>query len=185
MKKLLVTLVVLVVSGITHANLIQNGSYESGADYWYTGGGTIVDTDAVDGIYCAQLYAEDTGDNLDWRSAGVSVLPGEELTLIFSYKTTDVLYDNSTQVRFRFFSDSGWIGEAQSDLAVTNGQWQEASLTYTSPDEVSYFDVWFTLNTFGDRSTGAVLFDSVVVTPEPATMISLALGGLGVLVRRK
>ena len=185
MRKILIVSVALFLCDTLHANLIQNGSFEMGSDYWHTGGGTIINTDAADGTYSAQLYAEETSDNLDWRSAEVAARPGQEIWLTFDYKTIGVLYDNSTQVRLRFFGDSGWLGEAQSDLVATDGLWQSFSLAYTSPDAVNYCDVWFTLNTFGDRSTGATLFDSVVVTPEPATMIFLAMGGLGILDRRK
>ena len=184
MKKLFAMFVILAFAGLVNANLIQNGSFENGADQWYTGGGTIIDTDSADGGYCASLFAEVSDTNLDWRSAGISVLPGEELTLSFSYKTIDVAYNNSTQVRFRFFGDN-WLGEAQSDLAATGGLWQDVSLTYTAPENSVYCDVWFTLNTFGDKSTGTALFDSVVVTPEPATIMMLTLGGIGALKRRR
>ena len=149
-------------------NLItENPDFENGGSGWYTGGGTIDDTEAYSGSYSAKQ--ETAGDGRDWRSRSYeTIVPGQMYQLSFYYKTAEGSTGNP-QCRFRFFKygvpNDDFKGEAQRTLELTEGEWVKVIIEYTCPDESEYFDLFFSANTFGTFS-GSVWYDDLTVNPQ-------------------
>ena len=150
----------------TSINLIAtNPGFESGQDGWFTGGGTIDNTEASEGSASAKLVSTGAGNNGDWRSQKYyTVTPGELYRLSFDYKTEAGATGNP-QIRFRFFGGGQFKGEAQRTLDLTNGAWVSSSdAEYTCPVDAEYFDIFFSVSTFGEFA-GTTWLDNTAVNP--------------------
>ena len=147
-------------------NLITiNPGFESGQDGWFTGGGTIDNTEASEGSASAKLVSTGSGNNGDWRSqAYYTVTPGELYRLTFDYKTASGATGNP-QIRFRFYGGGVFKGEAQRTLDLTDGAWVSVpDVDFSCPAGAEYFDVFFTVSTFGEFA-GTTWLDNTAVNP--------------------
>ena len=148
----------------TSVNLITNNpGFESGQDGWFTGGGTIDNTEASEGSASAKLVSTGAGNNGDWRSQGYTVTPGELYRLSFDYKTEAGATGNP-QIRFRFFgAGDAFKGEYFIILPLTDGAWVSSSdAEYTCPVDAEYFDIFFSVSTFGEFA-GTTWLDNTAV----------------------
>lgn len=145
-------------------NLVEtNPGFESGGNGWNTGGGSIDNTQATEGVRSAKLTSDGSG-GCDWRSNGYyNVTPGEQYQFTFDYKT-EVGAGGNPQVRFRFFGGGSFKGEAQRTLGLTNDAWQPIVVEATCSEGAEYFDIFFSASTFGSYA-GSVWFDNTAVNP--------------------
>ncbi len=174
MRKQVLAVVAFIVLGFSSAgfgafnntvNLISvNPGFEEGGQGWYTGGGTIDDTEASEGTHSAKQ--ETDGSSRDWRSQGYSdITIGQVYQFAFDYKTAEGSTGN-LQYRFRFFSNGGdFKGESQGTLDLTDGEWVSVTSEYTCPDGADYFDIFLSANLFDTPFSGSAWYDNVAVHP--------------------
>ncbi|MEN6307323.1 MAG: GxGYxYP domain-containing protein [Anaerohalosphaeraceae bacterium] len=142
----------------------SNPGFEAGTTGWYTARGVLDNTIYSEGTQSGKLSAPG-GEHCDWRSQGyASIEEGKKYQLIFDYRTSAGAA-GQPQMRFRFFGSDGFKGEAQMTLERTEGIWQTVTMPYTCPAGTTYFDIFYTLNTFGSF-TGTAWLDKVAVYSE-------------------
>lgn len=202
MKKILQVAVALaIVSSAAHANLVSNGSFESG-DFssWSANANNTIDVNvfygATNGIYSAQLdYNRNSGPGFDYLQQSISTVAGTTYKLDFDFEAAPRLGVVQTLV-----------------VSVTNGANTLASLGVSDiatgiviPAHFSHFSTTFVadgssatlkfLDTSLDTFQTNALIDNVVVdaidsvtaVPEPGSfaLFTFALAGLGCFARRR
>ena len=197
-KKLIILISICTMclfGGMVQAAPFGNGDFETGvlSPWWGWGDGgsvTIVPTGGVGGSQGALItnfggtYSTTLGQDIDW-SAGASI----DGKISLQYRADSW---GGAGVAVKWF-DSGWanIGWAWAQMYAGNGTdtgWQPFTAssavpgsagTWIAPAGTAYAEIRVEQWTWGE-----VYVDNVVLTPEPATMILLGIGGL-VALRRK
>ncbi len=180
-------LVVLSMASSVQANVISNGSFETGdtADWWTEQTGTasvsIDNTIASDGDY--SLLAVSTGDN--WTEEArfgqyfdfAASAEGNELIVSFDYYAAS---GGLIGINLDYYTDGKhWLG--WSEITPTTDEWVNAEITYALPTGTTAIDLKFIVT--GDS---AINFDNFSATvPEPASMMLLGIGALAALRKRK
>jgi hypothetical protein len=177
------------VVGEVQAALVNPG-FETGDMTGWTGYGNYYVGDPNDGVtgnsseYSLWYKGYYSGA---WQSSGIVMEEGVTYTL----SGLSVVYSSGSYVRLDICASSS---ASETGDVMTGGY--SAFYHYlewaTTPDEVNYacdaahdgmyLNVLLQTNS---QAGGWVSVDDIAVTPEPATMGLLAVGGLGVLVRRK
>ncbi|MBN1124052.1 MAG: hypothetical protein JXA82_03530, partial [Sedimentisphaerales bacterium] len=155
----------LVAGWDTTVNYVTtNPGFEEGTSGWYTARGIVDSTIFSEGVQSGKLPAPN-GERCDWRSQGYSsIVEGKQYQLVFDYRTSAGAA-GQPQMRLRFFGSDGFKGEAQLTLNRTEGTWQTITMPYTCPEGATYFDIFYTVNTFGSF-TGDTWLDNVAVYAE-------------------
>jgi hypothetical protein len=186
------------------ANLITNGSFEEPA---LAPGGSIDNTappgwTLTPGVWERQQNtgSENAKDgNQDvrvqtvrlWQNTGVAMVPGTTYTLTFWATAVSENQSTSYNVEGIIFAHSddtgiGWENMRAYTQAYHAGpdfNWTQYTVQYTAvADDLGKY----LLVELDNQDTYAYTrFDDVVLTPEPATMGLLAMGGVFALLRRK
>lgn len=132
-----------------------------------------------------------------YQTLGATVLAGDKITLTVDIGRTSVSGESQDpsrvyQVALYFdnppvFGDESNIIAQESDIMGTIDMegWKTVTVTYTAAAS----DAGKNIGIFLSGNWTQVVFDNVHMdvtpTPEPATMSLLALGGIGLLIRRK
>ena len=210
-RTILTLVAVLALVGSAQAALITNGSFEdpdvAGNNKAFPGSGNIPDCSSstnasgsahignwdssipgVTGGQHAMVYIAGS-DNGKWihlwsDSLGTTVVGTYTVAADFASANTG-WQDALVELQF-------WVGgvKEQTVAGTQTGSFVEASLTYDAP--TAGLDYYVQISFTGGGGSGnpnKAAVDNVRVTapviPEPATMSLLALGGLGVLIRRR
>ena len=208
MNKLLVIVMVLALVGVSNADMLTNGDFQTGnASGWGTWGGTAVTDQDNGGVALPSTGRSSAGGYGDYAgkawgpwwgawgnsghnqvfaaSAGQSCTMTGDLVML----SNDAITSNAFGVLKLVFKDAGGTEICGQDLGQVNAAstpdvWQNLSLTAVAPAgtaTVEALALFFQPN--GD-GVGAMYYDNITLTPEPATLALLGLGGL-VLRRRK
>jgi hypothetical protein len=190
----MLSLVLGLAVSAAQANLISNGGFESdgvsSATGWsHTSGDCvsfnyITDGSEVHSGNSSINVLQPTGACAWWESSSFSVTAGTTYTLTSWVKVVDLWADHpvDTYVKLGFNSGSGMVSNVVTSAASQD--WTEYTMTWTASEDRS--DVRAVLAYVQPSyvwSPRAAYFDDVTVTPEPATLGLLAIGGL--LLRRK
>ncbi|MDH4202464.1 MAG: PEP-CTERM sorting domain-containing protein [Phycisphaerae bacterium] len=202
MKKVLVILALLAVTGIASAELVTDGDFENGATGWaaWNNAGIADHTADYGGT------APNTDAGVWWTDGGVAqevtgIVPGDysfSIDTLIGHDAFQLTGDRQViaQVDMFHWNDGGWW-----DYWYTAGVVSVSGLDSPAADSVisDGFDFTVTTNPEGDWTEMAKVYlhmvdaggsgngywdnASITAVPEPATMALLGLGGL--LLRRK
>ncbi len=204
MKKAVLLLALLAVTGIAGANMLANGDFSLGENdpgdptqpntlnavgwsEWTSGGWTNRESNGNDLPGCSFHMAIGNAGG-----SGAGVYQDIAATVGTTYKLTadsklDAWWKNAAYLKFEFM-DAGnvQIGFAESPHWAQAGYdtglpWANYSLIGVAP--AGTVKVRAILGTWGEGGTAR--FDNAVLVPEPATMILLGLGSLAMLRRKK
>lgn len=195
---LLLTLAGLV--GQADANLVVNGGFENGPDWglpdnWtlgHDGGSSGMVQRGVnivyDGTASLVLSRGGSGENQAFAYQDISVSKNAEYDFSFYGRVTpNEAYPgwNEAKMEIRDVVTNDLIASlVMDDVADGADVWVLKSGTFNSGDREQVRVICAnSANWRGNYELG--YFDEVTVTPEPATMGMLAIGGLGILFRRK
>ena len=169
--------VVLLTVGGAQAEFITNGDFEDGLNGWYNEGyvWATVSNEYVSADHSAKITSV-------WYelSQVLSDLPSNELTLSYYAKDLDSSWPE-LYVTIREVTEpkNGTMLYTYADRPA--GGWTYFSHTFTLPAEVTDVIVSFQWTRWGNQ----VYMDNVSLTPEPATIGLLAVGGLAILRRKR
>ena len=207
MKKVLMLVVVLAMTGIASAELVSNGGFEDDTNIdgtywadgwnkweWYGWSGFVNNDPLSDGggagtpftAYEGTAYANAGGweDSSGGITFDITPAVGESYIASIYYSTEDWGADNQAQMAIKWWGDFGEIKQVFPilDEAGPMSTWEYFSVN-TGIVPVGTTGGQFEIEAGG---TGTVLLDnaSMVVVPEPMTMGLLGLGSL-FLRRRK
>jgi hypothetical protein len=194
MKRFLVLMMVFSVMAVSQANVISNGSFETGdtMDWWtYVAEAenqtvTVVDTLASDDTYSIESYSATSTWSAQFGQY-IEITPsveGDVLTMTFDYYAVTDGW-GSLGVNFDYYTDGkhwlGWTNVFNESSAPVEGEWTTVEITYDLPVGTYALDLkvevanWATVN-----------FDNFNATvPEPTTLTLLGLGGFLLARRRK
>lgn len=194
-KKILVMVaMVLAMAGYSQANLLTNGDCESGnigdSPGWFFAPGCSLFTGDSSGYgnKCIQAVLA-PGTNSQAVNGVVAVTPGQIYNASIDFKTLGNFTQTNFDIAFlRFWDASGnflgqpWIGV----LTPTNGVWKTFTweTNIVAPPTAALADIYVTLGVYSSDS-GVARFDNAVLTPEPATMLLLGLGGVALRMRNR
>lgn len=185
-NSMLVGLLVLLTTGIASATLVDDCDDFVAAgptDWWMSQdwiGASVLSTDKVQGSY-SHKYGPITNEGMANLDIGFQNWTG---MTEFSYyaKYTGTTTGNG-QLHFIAYTDS-WATVVDSWDSLSN-DWQKItiSLVGATLTEVRYLR----FQTYGSNLGGAdnTYLDNLEVIPEPATMVLLGLGSVGLLIRRR
>ena len=198
MKKVLVLLALLAMTGIASANILTNASFENATldDY----GALVPDnwniwSDTWDGnwIQVTDGTAFDAASQLDLAANAGVVVASQSAYVSGTGETGSVSFmvrnDGTLDATIEIGADygptdfSGWWGDEHISLTIAaDGQWHSVSHTWLLWDGVG---VSPKIAVFAGTEAGQISVDaaSFTVVPEPATMALLGLGAL--VLRRK
>lgn len=190
MKKCVLLLTLLALSGMAGANLLVNGDFESagaGWSQWWGGNSNKDVTDPIEGDRCGGVWWSDDGI-FQTISIGAEMytVSGQMLHL-----SNDGPLGNNRLGLIKAEvkgADGGiwWVQEIVIDQTSPTDQWITGS---TVIDNRTAGASLLTINLFmydqngPHTGSGVVRYDNISVVPEPATMGLLALGSL--LLRRR
>ena len=175
----------LVVSTVNADNLLINGNFNTGdfTGWWTyvpdptTQSITIDTLDTYDGSPVANMTSATDGA---WQELGQDFAATENTTYNLSF-VYDAPQWSQAGVNIKYM-DAGWnyLGYQWISLVPPNTTgWTAYSSSFTTLAGTAYAEV-----KFSEGSWGTMYVDNVAVTPEPATMVLLGIGGL-VALRRK
>lgn len=198
MKKVLVLLVLLAVTGIATADLLYNGDFTiegtdpANADGWseWNSGGWVNREQAAGGITPDNWhYAIGNAGAINngiWQDIAVAD-DGATYTLSAD-AAMDAWWYPAGYVKIEFYD----AGAVQLDFAEVwlpdpggfdiGLPWDNYSVTATAP--AGTVTVRAVMGGYTDGNGGTLRFDNAVLVPEPATMVLLGLGGLFLRRRR-
>ena len=138
-------------------------------------------------------FGDDTG-----RYVSFSITATNGAIAVWDSLTFDWARTDATKYSARLLSSTedtdGTFGQVGDDVGfgpADDDTWAEAGIDLSALGQLDqgdtrYFRLQFAADTNKFNSNRSMVIDDVTVTiPEPATMSLLALGGLGVLIRRK
>ncbi len=197
MKKLMFILAVamLAVSATAQANLLSNPSFESGdLTAWNVSnaGSTVVNNvTASDGVYSVD-FPVDTITLLSQIIDGSLLSANTSATLSLDVWSDRLKSGTGGKYMFRLYGDSDGLtgGDLKGDTMIYDStgqydgesQWDSKSADIPDVGDHNHYIVWFSAE--AGTSTNYRL-DNVSLTPEPATMSLLGLGGLTMMIRKK
>lgn len=178
MKKVLTFILVLVLTGITQATIVNNcDDIDDGA--WATNSSGWVITNepsavSLDGCIKGVGSDENSGfsfiSNSSW-DAGMAVTTADTISFDYQYGGPDF--------KLVAYMGEDWHTITLRDYSWGQGGWAHVSYNFTEAG-VFHFAM------FNVYPAGYPLYiDNLVVTPEPATMSLLGLAGLFVVRRKK
>ena len=195
-------LLVAVLATSAQANLLSNGDFETGdlTGWWTANWGSEDQYIAVvtDGTYVAEIYTVG-GDGVQLgQDVAVGASP---VTVSLDYKVPAGSW-NAMGVSVNYYDASGWLdygwtliydyesaggGDDAWHSYTTEGKPAgtgvgELEGLWTTPAGTTYISMY--ISQWGWVSGDGAHYDNVVLTPEPATVLLLGLGGLA-LIRRK
>lgn len=190
----LVLAIGLLLPTVSQATLLTNGDFETGdGSGWLTWNGYNAAV-VSDPVYSQDSYSA----ALWWSDAGwvqlVSATAGLEYTL-----SGDMIHDTAWNKREAILKLEFWDAADTTQLAAyeigiltaqsADDSWYSYSDSAVAPDGTGLIKVVLlyedlTIGKPGDPA-GVAYWDNVVLTPEPATICLLGLGGLFLLRRKK
>jgi len=194
-----IALGMLGASQATAQNLSVNPGFETGDFTGWTEflspDASIVSDDPFEGTYNAKIDNQnDAGVSAIMKNANIGVgqvSPGEEVTVSFWARGSA----GAGGVHFaELFSELDGGGTSKTEILgggplfpASATEWEKFEFTTTlGPDVSGGVTVQFNAATGANAGSFSVLeIDNVVVTPEPASLGLLGLGGLGLLTRRR
>lgn len=203
MKKLLLVLCCVAVSGIVHADLLVNGDFSSPGsssagqfgsvtiDNWTTWGTSGWYANDIDSQMSAKMWATDTGIYQDWTAT-----EGETYDLtVQAYQTTaeQLSGDRVGYLTIEWYTSGGsMIGSATVldtlTVADSDDAWVTLSGSIMAPSGTAYGRTVLGLSE-STSGGGAVYFDNATVNaaiPEPAALSMIGLGFITLMrLRRK
>lgn len=211
-RKTLALVAVMVMPAVASAGILDASFESAPADYdgWEMSGsrvagdaGTIGVTDGVQSLALTL-----TGDGFSWdirsffdaTAMSAAVAGGGTFEFDVTYDTSSIPQSAVSFLNLSIYADGGLSPWAQKNsLATTNGTTNETihvSLSLVDDLKFETGDSWYKIgigfngdwvddNDPRNTEVVTVYIDNVVVTPEPASLALLGLGGLAIAGRRR
>ena len=203
MKKVMILMALIAVTGIASANLLTNGDFEGtgGWNGWGSNKGIAdhsADWDGTAGNTDAGVWWSDAGffQEVAGIELGTYTLSGDLMNASLQDSPAPLAGTRKGLIKADMFNWNGtgydwwWGQELAIDKDTTQNVWQSQSMDIiVANNEFSDHVDMIKVTLFlweGDPAVdpaGNAYFDNVTLVPEPATMVLLGLGGL--LLRRK
>jgi hypothetical protein len=208
MKKFLVIFMTLALVGVGTANALTNGDFQTGnASGWNAWGGTAVTDQDNYGNALPSAGRTSVGGYGDfagkawgpwwgaWGNSGhnqaFAASAGQSWTMTGDLMelSNDAITSNAFGVLKLVFKNASNTEIWGQDLGQVNANsakdvWQHLSLTAVAPVGTASVEALALFFQPSGNGVGAMFYDNITLTPEPATLALLGLGGL-VLRRRK
>ena len=191
---------VIALGGIAQANMVPNASFEVAdtagtmPDAWtvlQAPGKVVWSTEAHTGSKSMELQYNNP-EAIISPTDRIAVTAGTEYTFSAWLKSTNGAEAVGPNARLKWFDAAGDVVEI--DYGWNNWQWyavtapiewtELTAVTIEAPAGAATVEYAWLYTWKGDQTSG-VYIDDVSMTPEPATMGLLALGGLALLRRRR